>query len=132
MSEITRQFLSQVEPSLPAGRREDAVSTVRAVFRALMSEPGRAELEEFRTLLPEDLETLWKPAFYTCLRKQDAGEGGTNGAGLTARVRSEMPDLSPEEAREVARAVVDGLRPHLTVEQETRLEAFLPDATPLG
>lgn len=132
MSETTREFLSQVEPSLPAGRREDAVATVRAVFRALMSDPGRVELREFRTLLPEDLETLWKPAFYACLREQDGQAEGTNGAGLTARVRSEMPDLSPDEARELTRAVLNGLRPHLTVEQQTRLDGFLPETPQQG
>lgn len=120
------EFLDRIESASPTGDRDRTLEAVRGVFYAMMQGGDEAGCREVAALLPEDLETLWKPALFTCLREQRSPDGPPADGDFVARVRRRVPDLEPEEIERLTRAVVDGLAPHLSEEERARLLGTAP------
>lgn len=125
-----RKFLDQVQLQTAVNDRQRALVGVRAVFYGLMASPSRADLRRLVALFPEELETLWKPAFYTCLRDRRERNGGSS-PGFLEQVRTEMfpkasdgDDLDP---RRMSRAVLGALRSRLSDLDRSVLDEFVPE-----
>lgn len=131
MGNTTTEFLDLVQDTASLQDRQQTVEGVRALFRALMEGQPDADAREIAALLPEDLETLWKPAFYRQLRGNGPG-AGPGGTSFPEQVRRHAPDLSDEQVDRLCRAVGAGLHQHLDAEQRTALEAYLPAALRRG
>jgi uncharacterized protein (DUF2267 family) len=127
MDEPTSAFLEEIRRShaLPAGC--DDLDAARAVFYALL----RAETEEgcrsLATHFPEELETLWKPALYRCLRETRGEERPDPPATFTEGVRARMPEIGEGEAHAVAEAVLDALVSRMGAPERTSLAHALPE-----
>ncbi|MFW6010561.1 MAG: DUF2267 domain-containing protein [Gemmatimonadota bacterium] len=131
MSEnAARQFLDQVQRETAVEDRQQALVGVRAVFYGLMAEPSRADLRRLAALFPEELETLWKPAFYTRLRDRREREGPSEEEFLE-RVRGRVRDGTSSEvdldARRMSRVVLGALRSRLPEPDRATLDDFVPD-----
>jgi len=68
--DATRQFLDRLERDAAVADREAALEGARAVFHALLESGESGDPDDVAALLPEELETLWKPAYYSCLRER--------------------------------------------------------------
>lgn len=120
-------FLDRVQDHSSFGDRDRTLQAVRAVFCGLMHGNGEASCREVAGLLPGELETIWKPSLFTCLREHRSGNGTPGPADFTAVVRRRMPELDSDEVAEVTRAVLLGLEPYLSAEDRERLERRLPE-----
>lgn len=121
-----RQFLDQVQRETAVEDRQQALVGVRAVFYGLMAEPSRAELRRLAALFPEELETLWKPAFYTCLRDRRARDE-RSGKRFLEHVREQVDPTDVLDARRMSRAVLGALRGRLPEPDRSTLDDFVPD-----
>ena len=133
------EFLDRVQASAALEDHDQALEAVRAVFYALFrgigNGSGREPTREASEHLPEDLETLWKPALFACLGEDRAAGEETSGVGTGAsgseafvvRVRRRAPDLDSERVERVARAVLHELRPLVPSEGRSALARGLPD-----
>lgn len=128
MSRSTTEFLDRVQDAASIPDRQEAVRGVRAVFRALMSRHGDQRVRELAALLPEELETLWKPAFYASLREPTLGSGSDGGRAMGREVAGEVPGLDEGDGERLARAVVVALEPFLTADRRAELKPYLPAA----
>lgn len=127
MSEnAARQFLDQVQRETAVEDRQQALVGVRAVFYGLMAEPSRAELRRLAALFPEELETLWKPAFYTCLRDRRERDE-RSGRRFLEHVREQIDPTDGLDARRMSRAVLGSLRARLPEHDRSTLDDFVPD-----
>jgi len=127
MDEPTSAFLEEIRRSrsLPAGC--DDLDAARAVFYALL----RAETEQgCRSLaahFPEELETLWKPALYRCLRETRGEDAPDPPATFKDGVRAGMPEIGDGDARAVAEAVIDALVSRMSAPERNSLADALPE-----
>lgn len=127
MSEnAARQFLDQVQRKTAVGDRQQALVGVRAVFYGLMAVPSRADLRRLAALFPEELETLWKPAFYTCLRDRRERDE-RSGKRFLEHVREQVGPTDDVDARRMSRAVLGALRARLPELDRSTLDDFVPD-----
>lgn len=121
-----RQFLDQVQRETAVEDRQQALVGVRAVFYGLMAEPSRADLRRLAALFPEELETLWKPAFYTCLRDRRE-QDERSGKRFLEHVREQVGPTDGLDARRMSRAVLEALRGGLPEPDRSTLDDFVPD-----
>lgn len=130
------EFLDRVQASASLESHAQALDAVRgvfyALFRGLGNGHGREETRNASDHLPEELETLWKPALFACLgedraggRKASSGEAG--GGAFVDRVRRQAPDLDGDGVERVARAVLGELRPLVPADGRAALARGLPD-----
>lgn len=126
MSEnAARQFLDQVQRETAVEDRQQALLGVRAVFYGLMAGPSRADLRRLAALLPEELETLWKPAFYTCLRdRRERDERSVK--RFLEHVREQVGPTDDLDARRMSRVVLEALRARLPELDRSTLDDFVP------
>lgn len=130
-----RQFLDQVQRETAVEDRQRALVGVRAVFYGLMAGPSRADLRRLVALFPEELETLWKPAFYTCLRDRRERTGGPSGSFLERvrrRARPETGDVDDLDPLRMSRAVLDALRSGVSDLDRRTLDGFVPEELEVG
>lgn len=127
MSEnAARQFLDQVQRETAVEDRQQALVGVRGVFYGLMAEPSRADLRRLAALFPDELETLWKPAFYTCLRDRRERDERSR-ERLLEHVREQVAPTDGLDARRMSRAVLGALRTRLPEADRGTLDDFVPD-----
>lgn len=126
MSRSTTEFLDRVQDTASVPDRREAVQGVRTVFRTLMSRHGDQQVRELAALLPEELETLWKPAFYASLREETPGSGSDGGRPIGREVAGEVHGLDEDDGERLARAVVAALEPFLTADRRAELKPYLP------
>lgn len=127
MSEnAARQFLDQVQRETAVEDRQQALIGVRAVFYGLMAGPSRADLRRLAALFPEELETLWKPAFYTCLRDRRERDE-RSGKRFLEHVRERVGPTDDLDARRMSRTVLGALRARLPELDRSTLDDFVPD-----
>lgn len=120
-------FLDRVQSHSSLGDRNLTLEAVRAVFCGLMYGNGESHCREVAELLPGELETIWKPSLFTCLREHRTGNGTPRESDFTAVVQRRMPDLEAGDVAEVTRAVLLGLEPYLSPEDRRGLERRLPE-----
>lgn len=120
------EFLERIQSASPAEDPDRTLEAVRAVFYAMMQGTDEHGCREVAALLPEELETIWKPALFTCLRDHRSADGPPPDADFVERVRRHVPDLEPEEVERLTRAVLDGLVPRLSPEARERLLGEAP------
>lgn len=128
------EFLDRVQKASDLRDHDRALEAVRGVYYALFVGTGDEGAREAAGHLPEDLETLWKPALFARLR-EDAFTGGPGGDGagppdreaFVARVRRHAPALEEDAVERVTRAVLRELRPHLSADGRSALAPGLPD-----
>lgn len=123
------EFLERVQKSSALGDHDRTLDAVRGVFFALFLGVADGQERAAAEHLPDELEILWKPALFACLREEDeAGAGERPDAeAFVARVRRHAPALEGERVEPVARAVLRELRPRLSADGRSRLAAGLPD-----
>lgn len=127
MSEnAARQFLDQVQRETAVEDRQQALVGVRGVFYGLMAEPSRADLRRLAALFPDELETLWKPAFYTCLRDRRERDERSR-ERLLEHVREQVAPTDGLDARRMSQAVLGALRARLPEADRGTLDDFVPD-----
>lgn len=124
-------FLDRVEETAPLHDRDRLADGVRAVFYALFGAVEDDELEGVAKLLPSELETLWKPAYFQLLR--DAGAPAPPPALAAGEaddpvevVRQRAAPLSREEAETLTAAVLGALRDELNGSEWDRFARSLP------
>lgn len=122
----TSEFLDQVRHGTGAiGDRGRALDIARGVFFALLRTPGSSS-REVAELLPDQLETVWKPALFTCLRRE--GEPvDARADDFVSHVREQVPDLEEPEARAAVASVLTALKDHLGPPEQAELAGLLPD-----
>lgn len=123
----TSEFLDHVQDASPTRDRGRVLDVARGVFYALLRASGPRRCREVADLLPEELETVWKPAFFTCLRENRSPNGPPAGSTFLDLVRRRVPDMDEEEFRGATSAVIDSLRPYLTPGEIEQLSSCLPD-----
>lgn len=120
------EFLERIQSASPAEDPDRTLEAVRGIFYAMMQGTEETGCREVAGLLPEELETLWKPALFTCLREHRSSEGPPSDASFAERVRRHAPDLEDEEIERLTRAVLDALAPRLSAEDRDRLLRSAP------
>ncbi len=120
------EFLERIQSASPAEDPDRTLEAVRGIFYAMMQGTEEAGCQEVADLLPEELETLWKPALFTCLREHRSGDGPPADADFVDRVRRRVPEMEPDEIGRLTRAVLDGLAPRLSEEDRDRLLRSAP------
>lgn len=115
------EFLDRIQSASPAGDHDRTLEAVRGIFYAMMQCGDEEGCREVAALLPEELETLWKPALFTCLREHRSPEGPPDDVDFVERARRGIPGMEPGEIERMTRAVIDGLAPHLSEEERERL-----------
>lgn len=120
-----REFLDHVQRETAVEDRQRALVGVRAVFYGLMASPSRSDLRRLVALFPEELETLWKPAFYTCLRDR-RDRNGASGKSFLDLVRRHSRPADELEADRMSRAVLEALRARLPDLDRRTLDEFVP------
>lgn len=122
----TSEFLDQVRHGTGAiGDRGRALDIARAVFFALLWSNARS-CREVADLLPEELETVWKPALFTCLRR-DPGPTDAPDDDFLAHVQEHVPDLEAPAARAAVASVLRALQDHLEPPEQEALAELLPE-----
>lgn len=121
------EFLERIQSASPVEDPDRTLEAVRAVFYAMMQGTDEHGCREVAALLPEELETIWKPALFTCLRDHRSSDGPPREADFVERVRRHVPDLEPEEVERLTRAVLDGLVPRLSEEAREKLLGKAPE-----
>lgn len=120
------EFLERIQHASPADDPDRTLQAVRGIFYAMMQGAEEDGCREVAGLLPEELETLWKPALFTCLREHRSSDGPPADASFVERVHRRVPDMEPEEIERLTRAVLDGLAPRLPEEDRDRLLRSAP------
>lgn len=126
------EFLESVQATSSLGDPDLTLDAVRGVFYALLLGAGNRHVREASDHLPEELETLWKPALFACLREEGdpAAEGGTGDApgpeAFANRVRRQAPELDGEGVEKVTRAVLQELRSRISARARSELARGLP------
>lgn len=122
----TSDFLDEIRHGTGAiGDRGRALDIARGVFFALLHSHADA-CRDVAELLPDELETVWKPALFTCLRREDDPTAGETGDFLT-HVQGQVPDLREPEARAAVASVLRALKEHLDPPEQAELAELLPD-----
>lgn len=123
----TTEFLDQVRHGTGAiGDQGRALDIARAVFFALLWSHANS-CRQVARLLPDELETVWKPALFTCLRKE-GGDGASEDRTFVAHVQDHVPDLEdPTAARGAVASVLRALKDHLDAREQAELAELLPD-----
>lgn len=123
--EETSEFLDRIRHGTGAiGDRGRALDIARGVFFALLRSHA-SSCREVAELLPPELETIWKPALFTCLRRE--GEPGSASDDFLSHVRERVPDLKDPEARAAVASVLRALKGHLGPSEQAELAGLLPD-----
>lgn len=127
MDEPTSEFLDDIRRShtLPPG--SEALDAARAVFYALLRADSEDGCRRIAGFFPEELETLWKPAFYRCLREQRRDEGPSMPRDVEGRMRVHSPELGEGDPTGLARAVLEALASRLEDGERRDLAETLPD-----
>lgn len=127
MHDESSRFLDRIQEDAGIHERGRALSGVRAVFYALFSSLQKERGGGLAETLPPELESLWKPAYFQCLRD------GLNGAPAEAsveealrRVQRLTPTVDSDEASRLLGAVIRRLRDDLGPETWGRVEDRLP------
>lgn len=120
-------FLDEVQRHATFRDRDHTLEAVRAVFCGLMYGNGEAHCREVAELLPGELETVWKPSLFTCLRDHRSPNGTEPAGDFTTVVRRRMPDLDEDEVDALSRAVLRSLEPYLSPGDRNRLERLVPE-----
>lgn len=120
-------FLDRIHSATTAEDPDRTLEAVRGVFYALMQADEEGGCRTVASLLPEELETLWKPALFTCLRDHRSEEGPPTYRSFVEAVRRRAPELEPDEVGRLTRAVLDGLAPYLSKEDRDRLLRATPE-----
>ena len=125
------EFLDRVQASSTLRNHDRALEAVRGVFYAVILGAGDGEPRDVAEHLPEELETLWKPALFACLREGVEGDDEAprppDRSAFVARVRRQAPELDGERVDRVARAVLRELRPHVSADGRSELAPGVPD-----
>lgn len=121
------EFLERVQATSAVGGHDRTLAAVRGVFYALLRRADDGRTRELADHLPEELEALWKPALFACLRESDPDGRGAEDPSFVERVRRRAPELDEEGVEEVARAVLRELRPRLAPDARSELAGALPD-----
>lgn len=121
------EFLDEVRRACALEDRSRALETARGVFGVLLRAGGEGSCRSVAAHLPEELETVWKPAFFTCLR-EDASlpDGGREGA-FVRQLREEVPALDADDADRAVRSVLRALRHRMDTEGQAELARSLPE-----
>ena len=119
-------FLDEVQRHSSLEDRDRTLDAVRAVFCGLMYGNGESHCREVAELLPGELETVWKPSLFTCLREHRKRNGDAPPADFTGVVRRRMPELDEDQVDVVTRAVLRSLSAYLGPEERRRLESLVP------
>lgn len=120
-------FLDQVQRHATFRDRDHTLEAVRAVFCGLMYGNGEAHCREVAELLPGELETVWKPSLFTCLREHRSANGTEGPPDFTGVVQRRMPRLDEDEVDALSRAVLRSLEPYLSRRERARLTRLVPD-----
>lgn len=120
------EFLERIQSASPAEDPDRTLQAVRGIFYAMMQGVEEDGCREVAGLLPEELETLWKPALFTCLREHRSDEGPPADATFADRVRRHAPEMETEEVERLTRAVLDALAPRLSADARERLFRSTP------
>lgn len=123
---MTTEFLDQVQSRSFVGERDRAVAGSRAVFYALFVGRSDEETRRLAELLPEDLESLWKPPSFELLREESSGRSPETEEEFFETVLDRLDRLSLDGARRLARAVLVSLREHLTPATWSEVAELLP------
>lgn len=124
--DATSEFLDRVRHGTGAvGDRGRALDIARGVFFALLWSHADS-CREVAELLPDELETVWKPALFTCLRREGEPAGARN-VDFLSQVQRQVPDLEEPEARAAVASVLRALKEHLRPPDQTELAELLPD-----
>lgn len=122
------EFLHEVRNAASLADRTRALEVARGVFRVLFRTGREESCRAVASLLPEELETVWKPAFFTCLRPGPDGPDPDAGASFVRWLRREIPTLDDEdEARRCVRSVLRALRRRMDAERQVELGRILPE-----
>lgn len=119
------EFLEEVQRHATFSDRDHTLEAVRAVFCGLMYGNGEAHCREVAELLPGELETVWKPSLFNCLRDH-RDPNGERSADFVGVVRRRMPDLNDDEVDALTLAVLRSLEPYLSPRDRDRLEELVP------
>lgn len=122
-------FLDRIQTASDLEDPDRTLEAVRGVFYALMQADDEGGCRTTAALMPEELETLWKPALFTCLREHRSEDGAPAGQSFVEAVRRRAPEVEPAEVERLTRAVLDGLAPYLSEEDRDRLLRISPEGT---
>lgn len=123
----TSDFLDQIRHGTGAiGDRGRALDIARGVFFALLHSHADA-CRDVAELLPDELETVWKPALFTCLRREDDPTPEGEADDFVSHVQEQVPDLEEPEARAAVASVLRALTEHLEPPEQAELAELLPD-----
>lgn len=120
------EFLERIQSASPTEDPDRTLEAVRGIFYAMMQGTEETGCREVADLLPEELETIWKPALFTCLREHRSPDGPPADASFVDRVRRHAPDMEAEEIERLTRAVLEGLAPRLSEEDRDRFFRAAP------
>lgn len=122
----TSEFLDEIRHGTGAiGDRGRALVIARAVFFALLRSHADS-CRDVAGLLPGELETIWKPALFNCLRSE-GDPGAPRAETFLAFVQEQVGDLEEPEARAAVASVLRALKRHLGTPEQTELAGLLPD-----
>lgn len=128
MDDQSSRFLDRVQEESGIRERGRALSGVRAVFYALFRPLGNDRAGGLAETLPPELESLWKPAYFQCLRDGLNGGGDEEGVHVALRrVQRLTPTVTGDEAGELLDAVIGVLRTELDGDDWGEISSRLPD-----
>ena len=121
----TTDFLDQVRHGTgEIGDQGRALEIARAVFFALLWTHADS-CREVAELLPEELETVWKPALFTCLR-HERSNGRADPEEFLVHVQERVPGMEDAAARAAVSSVLRALKDHLEPPERAELADLLP------
>lgn len=127
MHDQSSRFLDRVQEESGIRERGRALSGVRAVFYALFRPLGVDGAGDLAESLPRELESLWKPAYFQCLRDGSGDEPvGSDVQEALRRVQRLTPTVNGDEADLLLDAVVETLHEELEEERWDQLSRHLP------
>lgn len=129
MHDQSSRFLDRVQQQAGIRERGRALSGTRAAFYALFRPLGPEGAGDLAESLPAGLESLWKPAYFQCLRNGDDGDGGEppDLEATLQRVQRLTPTVNGDEAGVLLETVVRALREELEPGRWDELSRHLPD-----
>lgn len=128
MHDQSSRFLDRVQEESGIRERGRALSGVRAVYYAVFRSLGQDGAGPLAESLPPELESLWKPAYFQCLRDDRDRDGPERPDVEEAlrRVQRLTPTVNGDEAGLLLRAVLRILREELEDERWAELSRNLP------
>lgn len=120
------EFLDRVQKASDFRDHDRTLEAIRGVFYALLLGAADGDARAAASHLPDDLETLWKPALFACLREGEAPGSPLDGEAFADRVRRRVPGLEGERVERVARAVLGELRELVPADGRFELAGGLP------